>query len=87
MGEVSTPLEAKRLDELQDLTRLVWTRCGAAAEHVEFLQTEEQPYLTAYRKDRVTCSRYCILSHLYDARGVERTAQHFLVTPADTGAE
>ena len=43
VGEVSQPLEAQHLDNLQDLTRLAWTRCGAAAEHVEFLQTQSQP--------------------------------------------
>ena len=36
VGEVSNSLEAKHLDELQNLTRLAWTRCGAAAEHVDF---------------------------------------------------
>ena len=87
VGEVSNPLEAEHLDELQNLTRLGGARCGAGTEHVEFLQTKEQPYLTAYRKDRVTCSRYCMLSDVYAARGLERTAQHFLATTADTGAE
>ena len=84
---ISNPLVAKRLDEFHALTRLVWTRCGAAAEHVAFLQTREKPYLIAYRKVRVTCSRYCILLQLYDAQGLQRTAQHFLVTPVDMGAE
>jgi hypothetical protein len=87
VGDVSKPMEARHLDDLQDLTRLAWTRCGAAAEHVGFLQTIGKPYLTAYRTDRLTCSRYRILSHLYHAQGLERTAQHFLATPAGAGAE
>ena len=43
--------------------------------------------MTAYRKDRVACLRHRILSGLYLAQGLERTAQHFLATPAGTGAE
>ena len=41
----------------------------------------------SYRNYRVTCSGYRILRGLYTAKGPERTAQHFLATPADTGAE
>ena len=87
VGEVSIPLEEQNFDDLKHRTRQAWTSCGAAAEHVEFLQTPDKPYLTAYRTDRVTCSHYRILSDLYPAQGSERTAQHFLVTPAGTGAE
>ena len=87
MGEVGIPLAATHFDDLQDLTRKAWTCRGVAAEHVEILQTPGQPYLTAYRKDRATCSGYRILSHLYAARGSSRTAQHLLATPVDTGAE
>ena len=86
VGEVSEPLKQQHFDDLKNLTRLAWTSCGAAAEHVEFLQTPRKPYLTAYRTDRVTCSHYQILSDLYPAQGQERTAQHFLVTPAGTSA-
>ena len=34
-----------------------------------------------------TCSGYQILSQLYSAQGMERTAQHFVATPVGTGAE
>ena len=81
VGEVSKPLKAQHLDDLQNLTRLAWTSCGAAAEHVKFLSTPGQPYLTAYRKDRVTCSRYRILSHLYSAQGLERLTDIHLGRP------
>ncbi len=86
VGDVSNPLKQEYFDDLKDLTRGAWTSCGAAAEHVEFLQTPHKPYLTAYRTDRVRCSHYRILSDLYPAQGSERTAQHFLVTPAGTSA-
>ena len=44
--------------------------------------------MTAFRVDRVACSGHRILSNLYRARGLERTAQHVLATPvaADTFA-
>ena len=80
------PLHAEHFSTLQELTCLAWASCGVSAEQVRFLRTEGQPYLTAFRVDRVACSGYCILSNLYYARGLARTAQHFLATPvgADT---
>ena len=48
----------------KDITRQVWISFGAAAEHVEFLQTPGKPYLTAYRTDHVTCEHYSVLSDL-----------------------
>ena len=87
VGEVSIPMEAEHFTKLQALTREAWTSCGVAAEQVEFLQTVGLPYLTAYRKDRVMCSGYRILDDLYTAKGGVRTAQHFLATRVDTGAE
>ena len=87
VGEVSNPLSEEHFDELKDMTRQAWTTCGAAAENVKFLQTPGKPYLTAYRSDYVTCDRYAMLSNLYEAQGSERTAQHFLVTPAGMGTK
>ena len=87
VGEVSSPLSEQHFADLKYITSQAWISFGAAAEHVEFLQTPGQPYLTAYRADYVTCEHYSMLSNLYDAQGSDRTAQRFLVTPAGTGAE
>jgi hypothetical protein len=87
VGEVSSPLSEQHFNDLKYITSQAWISFGAAAEHVEFFQTPGKPYLTAYRTDHVTCEHYSMLSNLYDAQRSERTAQHFLVTPAGTGAE
>ena len=86
VGEAHAPLHAEHFSTLQELTCLAWSSWGVSAEQVRFLRTEGQPYLTAFRVDRVACSGHCILSSLYRARGLERTAQHFLATlvAADT---
>ncbi len=82
VGVVTSPLSEQHFNDLKDITSQAWISFGAAAEHVEFLQTPGQPYLTAYRTDRVTCEHYSMLSNLYNAQGSERTAQHFLLKPA-----
>jgi len=82
VGVVTSPLSEQHFNDLKDITRQAWISFGAAAKHVEFLQTPGEPYLTAYRTDRVTCEHYSMLSDLYDAQGSERTAQHFLLKPA-----
>ena len=51
VGEASISLEAKHVEALQDATHQSWISCGVAAEHVKFLHTEGQPYMTAYLKD------------------------------------
>ena len=80
------PLHAEHFSTLQELECLAWASCGVSAEQVRFLRTEGQPYLTAFRVDRVACSGYCILSDLYYAKRLERTVLHVLATPvaADT---
>ena len=87
VGVVSIPLSEQHFNYLKDIIRQAWIPFGAAAEHVEFLQTPGEPYLTAYRTDRVTCEHYSMLSNLYDAQGSERTAQHFLLKPATSSED
>ena len=81
------PINAEHISTLHTITCLAWESCGVSGEQVRFLQTEGQPCLTAFRVDRVACSGHHILSNLYRAHGLDRTAQHFLATPVGAGGE
>ena len=70
VGEVVNSLEAEHVKALQETTLLAWVSFGAAAEHVEFLHTQGNPYMTAYLRNRVSCLDYHILSNLYEAKGL-----------------
>ena len=81
VGVVGTPVSEEHFSALKNLTSEVWVSFGIAEEFINYLHTPGQPYLTAYRTDRATCQQYSMLTHLFDADGPARTAQHFLLKP------
>ena len=87
VGLPHTPLQPEHFARLRNVVAQAWkVCCPAATEHgVEFLYTDGEPYLSAYRPDMITCTAHTTMQDLYLAGGQPRTAQHFLATPACGG--
>ena len=87
VGLPHSPLQSEHFARLRNVVAQAWKDCcPAAKEHgVEFLYTDGEPYLSAYRPDMITCTAHTTMQDLYLAGGEPRTAQHFLATPACGG--
>ena len=85
-GEVGHPLPDNVIPCLQDAIESAWreaalaTEQGLASEGLAFAHPSGEPYLSAWRPERIECRHHALLTDLYQASGEPRTAQMFLVT-------
>ena len=85
-GEVDRPLPDDVIPRLQDAIESAWreaalaTEQGLASEGLAFAHPSGEPYLSAWRPERIDCRHHELLTGLYPASGESRTAQMFLVT-------
>ena len=78
-GEVLNPLKPIHVELLKQTIERAWKE-NAATEHVQFIYEAGEPYLTAFRSDRLDCRHSRTVRKLYYFPGEPRTAQFFLAT-------
>ena len=78
VGKAMIPPTEEQMQRVSDQSMQAWN--GAATEHFELRSMFKvgAPYMTIYKDGAIQCFHHRILTDVYNAKGLPRTAQTFL---------
>ena len=78
VGEATNPLTEEQMQQVSYQSMHAWK--GAATQHFELRSMFQvgAPYMTIYKDGPIQCFHHRILTDVYNAKGLPRTAQTFL---------